>query len=159
MNPLTLTVEQILVNGGVADTNWGKRILRAHAFGSFALEDYDRANAWITCACGELDPRIPRYGGGEFKSDSLFHAMTGEPKDWKLAKLGTAFAYTVNPQKYLQTRKAARILVAIEKRSKQVLEDTLRSAQLRKWRNMYYVPSDALPVAPYRPPYLAKLPG
>ena len=61
---------------------WWDRIREARERGVFTWEDVNLAATWVTCACGEQDPRIPRNN-----SKTAPH-----PKDPYLFRLGTAFA-------------------------------------------------------------------
>jgi len=91
---------------------WAKRIEAARAKGTFAPEDRELANDWVTCACGEQDSRIPRYNNTYFPS--------GQPRDRELANHGFEFLVAVNHNK---SDDAAKVLDKIEIRSAQILAD------------------------------------
>ena len=40
--------------------NWHERIARGIRHGGFTGKDKSLAANWVTCACGNQDPRIPR---------------------------------------------------------------------------------------------------
>jgi hypothetical protein len=94
---------------------WRERIDKAEATGGHTPQDLDDAKDWITCACGEQDPRIPRM---------LFN---NEPYDKVLSKLGSDFYKYV----YYNCYDNARItLCQIEARAQIVLLDLdLRSTK------------------------------
>lgn len=81
--------------------------------------DKKRAGSWTTCACGEQDPRIPRWSGvGDGDA----------PKDQLLNSLGMAFYNHItdkNPAKALVT------LLAIEERAGEILAE-VRKAEGRR---------------------------
>lgn len=78
------------------------------------------ARQWPTCACGQLDVRIPRYdgeGGGP----------TGEPMDKPLFKLGCDFMDAISKMKYNEDDfeklkgDALELLTKIEAREQEIL--------------------------------------
>jgi hypothetical protein len=100
-----MTAKDILRRNQLDKTYWGKRIINAEARGSFNRWDVRMARGWTTCACGKLGDRMPRICG-----------MT--PVDDELYDLGCDFSHQVVRNLFAL---AARILVAIEKRSEKVL--------------------------------------
>jgi hypothetical protein len=88
---------------------WEKRIDAAEKRGYFSERDRDLAASWVTCACGQQDPRLHVRPGGE-------------PRDDRLWYLGLAFSQTVrNGGK--QFENARGILAEIEERAAIVLRD------------------------------------
>jgi len=89
--------------------NWANRIKRAKANGGrFTAEDCKLANNWVTCACGEQDPRIPAR---HYEADSM-------PDDSELARFGYDFHNVVVDNKPYA---AERILSRIETRAGEIL--------------------------------------
>ena len=93
--------EEILTEGMVLSTVWGKAIVLAERVGRFTPEQKAEAEDWPSCAVGELDPGV------------TVNAMF-EPADDRLRHLGQDFALDVRVDNY---RGAARTLVSIKKRT------------------------------------------
>ena len=72
---------------------WGQRIDIAEKNGlkGFDLEDEQDAGSWPDCACGEQDPRIPRY-------------HEGVPRDRLLTVLGSRFHLAVKFDDFSEAR-------------------------------------------------------
>lgn len=87
--------------------DWITRIKEARERGEFTLRDRDLAENWPDCACGEQDPRIPRY-------------EDGEPDDEILTRLGTAFCRFVDRNAFDGAEDA---LLRIELRSSHLLAE------------------------------------
>ena len=85
---------------------WWKRIEKAEARGCFTEYDIEAARDWVTCACGEQDPRIPRWPGYEV------------PKDPYLKRFGELFYEAVQRG---TPDEARGILAKIERRATEVL--------------------------------------
>lgn len=85
---------------------WSERIDEAEWRGAFTQEDRDLSAEWVTCACGQQDPRIPRF------------PRSFVPQDMVLRDLGGAFCAAVMGNEF---RKARRCLVSIERRVSEVL--------------------------------------
>jgi hypothetical protein len=82
----------------------------------FSYKDREKASSWIDCACGNQDPRIPRFkssaeGRGLSRSE---YAVKGAPVDAALRTLGVRFSEAVNEQ---NPERAGSILKSIERRS------------------------------------------
>ena len=92
------------------DTFWDLRIRAAEARGSFTEDDRRRATDWVTCACGQQDPRIPRY-------------ESGGPVDEQLDTFGLDFAMAVRADNMAGARS---LLAKIESRARAVLMGVLR---------------------------------
>ena len=90
---------------------WKDRIEKARAVGWFSNEDIQLANAWVTCACGEQDPRIP------------VEPVMG-PEDTVLNELGHDFSYCVDHDDF---DGAESTLNLIELRSEAILSRLTRS--------------------------------
>lgn len=84
---------------------WAERIDAAEQRSAFSEQDRDLAAEWVTCACGEQDPRLPRLYGYV-------------PKDMELRDLGGAFCAAVNEDKF---GKARTCLARIEQRAAEIL--------------------------------------
>lgn len=105
------SAQEILAAAGLAESQWGERIIAAERTGEgFDGADRCLALGWTTCACGELDPRIPR-------------AEDGSPVDEELMILGILFFDGVRFDRPIT---AARALVAIERRAAEVLREVER---------------------------------
>lgn len=85
--------------------NWQQRIDRAAERGSFDDADLDLAANWVTCACGEQDPRIPR--------------KCGAPEDLELRLLGSDFSRAVQSDSFFE---ASKLLGLIERRAAELLK-------------------------------------
>jgi len=88
--------------------NWHDRIARAERAGGFSIDDRALAESWVTCACGEQDPRIPRCEEDGFA-----------PVDEKLRCLGLMFADDVG---HRNIERARRTLLLIDKRADEILK-------------------------------------
>lgn len=75
------------------------------------------ARQWPTCACGEQDPRIPRWDEDGDAEDWLSHPP-GSPKDGYLKHLGQAFCDAIGEQDFDDARIIFR---AIEKRAGDIM--------------------------------------
>lgn len=93
--------------------NWHQRIDEAEKQGGFSEEEQNLAQSWVTCACGQQDPRIPRYT----VQDRTGH-LPCEPKDKKLSDLGMMFAGDVDEGNFDAARAT---LQKIEQRAKELL--------------------------------------
>lgn len=87
--------------------SWQERIELAKANGSFTTYDLARATGWVTCACAEQDPRIPRSPGGA-------------PLDPNLRHLGGLFAGAVATN---LLRLAEKVLKQIEDRAAEIMKE------------------------------------
>lgn len=85
---------------------WHDRIATAAVVG-FTPKDVALAHAWVTCACGEQDRRIPR------------RSMDGRPEDPLLDRLGTEFYDNVLDNR---PKDAAKVLSQIERRAAEILQ-------------------------------------
>ena len=72
------TAKQLLKDRDLHETTWGKRIIEAEENCYFTEATYDKADGWLTCACGEASSGI------EKRPD-------GSPADTTLRKLGIRF--------------------------------------------------------------------
>lgn len=88
--------------------NWHERISMARKRGEFTTSDRRLSGDWVTCACGEQDPRIPRW------------PEAGEPRDLRLRDLGLNFSILVCQNDF---DKAETMLLHIEKRSGEILAE------------------------------------
>ena len=97
--------KQILTKAGLQDSHWGKIILEAENRGNFTEDDADKAQEWVTCACGKVNSDIERH-------------IDGIPVDITLGDLGEDFAKIVgmNMVEY-RYKRAANTLVEIEQRA------------------------------------------
>lgn len=87
--------------------NWHQRIEAARERGEFTAEDKALAFDYTTCACGEIDPRIPRM-------------PSGEPADEGLANLGADFYADVFVNRF---EDASTSLQLIEQRAAAILSE------------------------------------
>lgn len=94
---------------------WWKRIDDAEKSGGFSDEDYSLAADWVTCACGQQSPLVPRLDDGT-------------PEDPQLDTLGCDFVDRVADNEFGMAR---RVLRKIETRAGQVLAAELRKAKQR----------------------------
>lgn len=101
------TAKQLLTKAKLHKSVWGKRIIAAEENGRFKRSDRKKSSNWVTCACGELDERIPRR--------ELGYA----PLDHGLRDLGSDFYEFVSRDLFVP---AAKTLIAIEARAIEVLE-------------------------------------
>jgi hypothetical protein len=92
------------------EPTWIDRIAAAEQRGRFKQEDIDAAADWVTCGCGEQDPRIPRNAHGE-------------PCDFALAFLGRKFFDMVDAQAVSEARA---LLGEIEARAAELLAGVAR---------------------------------
>lgn len=90
---------------------WEDRIIEARERGHFTVEDCKLAGDWVTCACGQQDPRIAR------DSD-------GAPVDKQLMNRGCDFFAAVRADDFDE---AAALLDEIEKRAAEVLSEGVQS--------------------------------
>lgn len=86
--------------------DWNTRIKLAERNGEFTKQDMNDAGNWVTCACGQQDPRIRR------DSD-------GKPEDQRLFDLGAYFSQAVGGDQFNTARET---LHAIERRSAKLLK-------------------------------------
>jgi hypothetical protein len=99
--------KKLLVEAGLDNSHWGKRIIIAEELGWFTVEDQHNSENWVTCACGKLGDGIVRNRGEE-------------PEDNRLRRLGFRFNSYVEDDYYLA---AAKCLIDIEHRAIQVLKE------------------------------------
>lgn len=79
---------------GLMDTPtrpWREIIDYARKRGFFTEQEKAWAGSWVTCACGEQDPRIPR-------------SMSGEPLDSALCAAGTNFSIAVGDDNLVRAK-------------------------------------------------------
>jgi hypothetical protein len=107
--------KQLLVEAGLDNSHWGKRIIKAEATGRFTVNDQFNAESWVTCACGKLDDGIDRQ-------------RCGEPADDRLGRLGFRFNEYVDHDYYLA---AAQCLIDIEHRAIEVLNEQQNNEELK----------------------------
>ena len=100
---------------------WHERLDAIEARGFPTDEDKQLAENWVTCACGEQDPRIPR-----FAEDFEDLGYENAPKDALLRDLGLEFFIAIKLSIFNGTFKARRILAASEKRAAEVIADVER---------------------------------
>lgn len=93
---------------------WHKAIEDARKFGYFTSFAKQKSESWVSCACGELDERIPR--GRNF----MGREIEGAPKDDTLYHLGAEFMAHVNGDNF---DAAESTLAAIEKRASEILAE------------------------------------
>lgn len=96
------------------DLYWHKAIEDARKFGYFTSFAKQKSESWVSCACGELDERIPRgrsFGDREIKA---------APKDNILYHLGSDFMVEVCDNNF---DAAESTLAAIEKRAAEILAE------------------------------------
>lgn len=94
-------------------TVWGTRIIRVEREGGgFRMSEVREAGDWPTCACGRVDPRIPRYANCV-------------PMDLQLEMLGIDFYDAISDE---QVVRAAELLVEIEQRAQEVLQELKHDA-------------------------------
>lgn len=88
----------------------------------FTSDDEGKAQMWYDCACGNQDPRIPRYTAEEIEKLDKTHPVNncsiGAPKDRILARLGLQFADQVSED---NVNGASDTLDKIERRSATLL--------------------------------------
>ena len=108
--------KQILVEAKLDKTFWGTRILSAEKRGEFTKDDLKLAFDWQTCACGHQSPLIPRHPDSRSIGTWPRPYM---PLDKKLTKLGSKFYGALCNNRF---KKAAKVMVKIEIRAKQILE-------------------------------------
>lgn len=89
--------------GPLGNSVWGKRIIAASERDNYTAADAELAASWATCACGEIAADIARF-------------TDGAPQDPVLHRLGSDFAFAVDP-KYPKFVLAASLLVRIEARA------------------------------------------
>lgn len=94
--------------------NWHERINRTEQRGRFTEFDISLAASWVTCACGEQDTRIPRYGSTTVTYSEF------EPTDEILSTSGKLFFSAVMNNEFERSRK---VLAAIETRSSEILAE------------------------------------
>lgn len=99
-----MTAKQYLIDKGLADSHWGKRIIEAEERGEFDVTDQDDAEDWVSCACGRLD--------------GVARGPYGEPVDKPLRRRGMTFHECVAMDEFMG---AAQTLVAIERRAAELL--------------------------------------
>lgn len=100
-----LNAHKILIANGLAETVWGKRIIKAEDFGSFSALDAVNAGDWVTCACGENDKEFSRE-------------TNGRPRDAALYRLGHVFNDDVQWDNYTA---AAKTLGRIDRRATHII--------------------------------------
>lgn len=110
------TTREILTEAGLDQKHWGKRIIAAEKRGAFSQKERRDATGWTTCACGKQDPRL--------------HDNDGFPTDQQLDNLALEFCYAVcgkhepwGIEEAPSAIKAARTLIAIEKRAEFLLNE------------------------------------
>jgi hypothetical protein len=106
---------KLLVEAGLDNSHWGKRIIIAEERGGFTEDEADMAGSWVTCACGKLDDGIPRD-------------TDGSPEDFALFELGGLFYSHVSRDAYLS---AAKCLIDIEHRAIEVLNEQQNNEELK----------------------------
>ncbi len=115
VQPTTPTInptEQLLPLREGTTPYWWDVIDEAEARGSFTEDEKVRSGAWVTCACGKQDPRIPRR--------TTWMGREGMPVDKELGGLGCRFCDNVHDDHF----KAARnTLIAIEQRAAHLLAE------------------------------------
>ena len=94
-----MSAKEILEKEDLHNTYWGKIIIRAAKTDELSDEAIEDANNWQTCACGKA-------------------RVSGPPVDTKLRNLGYRFPLVLEDGDWEQ---AAELIVAIEKRAKEVL--------------------------------------
>lgn len=94
--------------------NWHQRIAAARERGTFLARDTKLAGDWATCACGEQDPRIPRYAALD---DSP------APLDDELENLGLDFLTAVEENSFDE---AESVLARIEHRATEILAEATK---------------------------------
>jgi hypothetical protein len=126
--------QMVLTEHGLQNSVWGLRIIdweKTTVRDSKALSE---AFSWVDCACGKLDPRIPRWTGLEPDFRDSYGAKSS-PKDKILNDLGVDFATIWEkaeplPTSFLQWDNtdvdslplyAAECLVRIEQRAAEIL--------------------------------------
>jgi hypothetical protein len=107
--------KQLLVEAGLDNSHWGKRIIIAGDRGWFTDDENEMAGSWVTCACGKLDDGIDRQ-------------RCGEPADDRLGRLGFRFNEYVDHDYYLA---AAQCLIDIEHRAIEVLNEQQNNEELK----------------------------
>lgn len=95
---------------------WHQRIAEAKERDHFTKEDVALARKWPTCACGEQDPRVPRYSAVE--AGALNEVEM--PKDDILVSCGLNFLHAIAGN---QPSIALELLTAIELRSAEILAE------------------------------------
>ena len=119
---IMLYANDLLVKEGLDKTVWGLRIIAAEKLGKFDYDTHDLSDYWTSCACGELDDHIKRH-------------VDSSPIDKALRKVGFEFAEWIDADFDIdyfesdcgiqnQFHGAAVSLVAIEKRSIELLEES-----------------------------------
>lgn len=88
----------------IAPFDWNAALQDPSVFTDGFLKE--KAESWVTCACGNQCDAIPR------------HENSGQPIDHRLAVLGRAFAGDVEYHDWQNARKTLR---KIEERSKELL--------------------------------------
>lgn len=101
------TAKECLEKAGQEMTVWGDCIIQSELDGAFSPEASIAASVWHRCACGMLSCDIPRD-------------EDDEPLDDQLSKLGLAFWRAVDVNEFYR---AARCLIAIKAREKDILEN------------------------------------
>jgi hypothetical protein len=113
---------KLLFENNLHESHWGLRIIEAELNGKFTYLDEVHASKWMSCACGKLDAHIERNVN---KTIGARISVAGSPKDEELFSLGEDFSVFVDEDS-LGFYHAARMLILIEKRSIELLKESLK---------------------------------
>jgi hypothetical protein len=124
---------KLLFENNLHESHWGLRIIEAEIKGYYPEIDKIDSESWLSCACGKLDRHV-KTNMNDMTMD------VGAPLDFTLRSLGVKFDRLIDITDYIFIGGkriiftydyttfycAAETLVAIEKRSIELLEETLK---------------------------------
>lgn len=97
--------KELLIQAGLHESVWGKRIITAEQDNGFNDRDRILTCSWLTCACGEHAKEVELN-------------PNGGPRDWDLRRLGLDFMGHIRRNRY---KDAVKTLTAVEERVGQLL--------------------------------------
>ena len=110
MMKLRISGKQTTEENKMNSKNWYDRIKAAQVVGHFTDEEQSLSGGWDSCACGEMDVRIPR-------------GHRGDPKDEILCLYGMRFLSNVVNNDFAE---AQQTLAIIEAREMELIADIER---------------------------------
>tara|TARA_R110000782_G_scaffold21033_5_gene56748 strand:+ start:3229 stop:3591 length:363 start_codon:yes stop_codon:yes gene_type:complete len=119
-----LYANDLLVKEGLDQSVWGLRIIAAEKLGHFNYAIDDLSGYWMSCACGELDDHIKRHADSSPIDETLYKVGL-EFAEWIDADFDEDYVVLCNGIQN-QFHGAAVSLVAIEKRSIELLKESLK---------------------------------